>query len=83
LSFSTLHIPTSLFFHSRFGLEFGYSKPPCGSLDPKPPQWWYTYIDSVHYLHFGFLLFLITGAVSILVSLVTEPIPGKDASNQL
>jgi len=61
----------------RFGLEFGYAKPPCGSDDPKPPDWWYSLIDNLHYLHFGFILWIITGIVTILVSLVTEPIPGK------
>ena len=48
----------------RFGLEFGYSKPPCGSDDPKPPEWWYSLIDSLHYLHFGFILWGITGIVT-------------------
>ena len=24
----------------RFGLEFGYQKPPCGSHAERPPQWW-------------------------------------------
>merc|ERR1711884_179640 len=61
----------------RFGLEFGYSEPPCGSSDPKPPEWLYSAIKSVHYLHFGFILWIITGVVTILVSLVTEPIPSK------
>ena len=27
---------------SRFGLEFGYSKPPCGDFEtPQPPEWWF------------------------------------------
>ena len=44
---------------TRFGLEFGYAKPPCGSDDPKPPDWWYSLIDNLHYLHFGFILWII------------------------
>ena len=58
----------------RFGLEFGYQEPPCGSNDPKPPEWWYRWVRDIHYLHFGVILFLISGVVSILVSLVTPPI---------
>ena len=37
----------------RFGLEFGFQKPACGSGDPPPPDWWYSVVDKVHYLHFG------------------------------
>ncbi len=48
----------------RFGLEFGYSNPPCGSDDPSPPDWWKNLIGQIHYLHFGFMLFLLTGIVS-------------------
>ena len=61
-------------FTFRFGLEFGYQEPPCGSNDPKPPEWWYRWVRDIHYLHFGVILFLISGVVSILVSLVTPPI---------
>ena len=26
----------------RFGLEFGYTKPPCGDFEsPQPPEWWF------------------------------------------
>ena len=54
----------------RFGLEFGYAKPPCGSGDPKPPDWWYSLIDNLHYLHFGFILWMITGIVTWVALLI-------------
>ena len=40
----------------RFGLEFGFQKPACGSGDAPPPDWWYSVVDKIHYLHFGDLL---------------------------
>lgn len=61
----------------RFGLEFGYAIPPCGSGEEKPPQWWYNIIFNIHYLHFGILLWGITGIVTICVTLLTDPIPEK------
>ena len=42
----------------RFGLEFGFTKPACGSTDPQPPDWWKTWVDDIHYLHFGKSLIL-------------------------
>ncbi len=69
-------MPVSLTSYApRFGLEFGYSKPPCGSLDARPPEWWYRVVDDVHYLHFGVLLWALSTFVAVAVSLVTEPIP--------
>ena len=62
---------------TRFGLEFAFTKPPCGSEDDPPPDWWYSMIDKVHYLHFGIILWGVTGLVSIVVSLITDPIPEK------
>ena len=65
--------------HSRFGLEFGYRDPPCGDVvSPRPPQWWYLWVKNIHYLHFGVILFAISGVVSIIVSLVTPPIPEEN-----
>ena len=57
-------IDVLLGYLTRFGLEFGYSKPPCGSTDPNPPDWWFNLIDNLHYLHFGFILWCITGIVT-------------------
>merc|ERR1719153_28560 len=60
----------------RFGLEFGFSKPACGDFDsPRPPSWWYSLVDDIHYLHFGLLLWGISGIVIICVSLMTSPPP--------
>ena len=64
-------------FVCRFGLEFGYSLPPCGTPadDPSmPPEWWFDVVGKIHYLHFGIILFVISGTVTIIVSLVTPPI---------
>jgi len=67
----------------RFGLEFGYSKPACGDLtSPQPPSWWFKIVDQIHYLHFGLLLWAISGAVTIAVSLMTPP-PPKDSLHRL
>lgn len=63
---------------TRFALEFGFFKPPCGSSRPKPPEWWYTYIDNVHYLHFGIILFIITGIATVIISILTKPIPEEN-----
>jgi sodium/glucose cotransporter 1/sodium/glucose cotransporter 9 len=62
----------------RFAVEFSYNKPPCGApQDNKPPEWWYQIIDSIHYLHFGILLWALTTVITISVSVLTEPI-GKE-----
>ena len=46
----------------RFGLEFGYFKPPCGSAIPDTrPAFVRHFVDDIHYLHYGALLFLVTG----------------------
>lgn len=60
----------------RFGLEFGYSVPPCGSGLPDPrPEWVKTWVGGFHYLHFGAALFGFTALVAAIISLLTEPIP--------
>lgn len=55
----------------RFIWEFSYSTFPCGEeeKDDRPDI-----ISKVHYLHFGIILFVITVAVAVVVSLMTEPI---------
>ena len=60
----------------RFALEFGYSKPSCGSLiQDTRPAFVKAFVDDIHYLHYGAILFVITGAVTIIISMMTEPIP--------
>ncbi|CAG2104592.1 unnamed protein product [Medioppia subpectinata] len=58
----------------RFVMEFSYSVPTCGSgiADPRP-----TILSKVHYLHFGIILFIISSAVTIAISLLTKPIDEK------
>ncbi|XP_064460618.1 sodium/mannose cotransporter SLC5A10-like [Ornithodoros turicata] len=59
---------------TRFAWEFSYTVPPCGTAEPDPRP---AIISSVHYLHFGILLFFITIITSIVVSLLTPPIKAK------
>ena len=59
----------------RFVLEFGFFIPPCGSSIPdERPTFIKHFVDDVHYLHYGALLFFATGALTIIISLMTEPI---------
>jgi len=58
---------------TRFVLEFSIAPPPCGSTDPQPPEWWQRMVGDIHYLHFGLLLWAISGIVAIVVSLMTPP----------
>ncbi|XP_064460619.1 sodium/glucose cotransporter 4-like [Ornithodoros turicata] len=58
----------------RFGWEFSYSVPTCGSDAPDPRP---AIISSVHYLHFGILLFFLTIIITTVVSLLTPPIEAR------
>ena len=65
----------------RFGLEFAYTIPPCGSLDPEPrPDFVKTWVGYFHYLHFGTFLFFFNVLVAMVVSILTEPIPEEKVS---
>lgn len=60
----------------RFGLEFSTSVPACGDYtSAQPPQWWQDIVGQIHYLHFGLILWAISGLVTIAVSLITPPPP--------
>jgi len=60
----------------RFVLEFGYFIPPCGSPIPdERPTFVKHFVDDIHYLHYGALLFVTTGILTIIISLMTKPIP--------
>lgn len=37
-------------------------------------------IDKIHYLHYGLILFIISGSVAVLISLLTCPIPEDHVS---
>eukprot|EP00092_Neocalanus_flemingeri_P006236 GFUD01006710.1.p1 GENE.GFUD01006710.1~~GFUD01006710.1.p1 ORF type:complete len:708 (+),score=187.08 GFUD01006710.1:236-2125(+) len=59
----------------RFGLQFGYSSPPCGSgLEDTRPDFVKSAVDKFHYLHFGAFSFLLSSCVGVLVSLLTPAI---------
>jgi len=58
----------------RFGLEFGYTIPACGTgLPDTRPEIIKRLVGDIHYLHFGCILFVITLIVTVVVSLLTEP----------
>ncbi|XP_077510192.1 sodium/mannose cotransporter SLC5A10-like [Amblyomma americanum] len=58
----------------RFGWEFSYAVPSCGSTvqDPRPDV-----IAHMHYLHFGVLLFVISVIATGVISLLTPPIDDR------
>ena len=56
----------------RMILDFVYPAPGCGEVDTRPGI-----VSQVHYLYFGILLFVISMVVTIVVSLLTKPIPEK------
>jgi len=58
----------------RFGLEYSYNEPACGSSDEKPPEWWYTYVKNIHFLNFGVILWVISGLITVIVSILTPAI---------
>ena len=100
---SILLVEQKLNLQFRFGLEFGYTKPPCGDFEtPQPPEWWFKVfpehffqhldisryikkvclrqnpskvVDQIHYLHFGLLLWGISGIVT--VRWIADNIKGK------
>lgn len=59
----------------RMILDFAFVAPLCGDVDTRPEG--IINILSVHYLHFGIILFLITCIVITVVSLLTDPIDEK------
>ena len=56
---------------TRFILEFSFPPPLCsdGVPDDRP-----AIIKNFHYLYFAIFLFLVTGLVAIVISLLTPPI---------
>lgn len=62
----------------RFIMEFAFVVPVCGNEDQdKRPEWIKVIVGNVHYLHFGCILFVISLVVTVVISLLTEPIPEK------
>ena len=67
----------------RFGLEFSYTVPPCGSGLPDPrPEFVRQVVGKLHYLHFGVLVFCLTGIMTVIISFLTEPIPEDRVSRR-
>ncbi|XP_063063726.1 sodium/mannose cotransporter SLC5A10-like [Engraulis encrasicolus] len=61
---------------SRMLLEFAFPPPRCGIHDDAP-----SVLRSVHYLHFAILLWAITMAIIIGISLLTPPPPPEQVRN--
>lgn len=65
------------FFPQRIFIEVFSVYPPCGTtdMDAYPSDWWYYVVYKLHYLHFGMILWFVSGVIAVIVSLVTDPIP--------
>ncbi|KAK4293913.1 hypothetical protein Pmani_033422 [Petrolisthes manimaculis] len=62
----------------RFVMEFAYVVPVCGDeSEDNRPEIIKVLVGNVHYLHFGCILLVITLLVTVVVSLLTQPIPSK------
>ena len=60
----------------RFGLEFGYNPPICGSgLPDTRPEIVLDLVDRFHFLHFGGFNFALTCILAFLMAPLTQPIP--------
>lgn len=62
----------------RMVMEFIYTAPSCGEEDQRP-----SVLKDVHYLYFAIILFGLTVAVIVFVSLCTPPIPEENVSDTL
>ena len=60
-------------------LEFAIPAPACSSTEPDPRP----FITKLHYLHFGIVLFAISAAVAIVVSLLTKRPEEKNVRKKL
>ncbi|XP_019621023.1 PREDICTED: sodium/glucose cotransporter 4-like [Branchiostoma belcheri] len=56
----------------RLIMEFAYGEPGCGEPDLRP-----AILSKVHFLHCGIIVFLVTFIVTVVVSLLTKPIPDE------
>ena len=59
---------------ARMVLGFVYFRPPCGTEDTRP-TFVIQFIDGIHYLHYGAIMFVTTGMITVIISLFTKPIP--------
>ena len=56
----------------RMIINFSFKAPVCGEPDTRP-----SILRNVHYLYFALVLFLLTGILYIVISLLTEPPEGE------
>ncbi|XP_069339337.1 sodium/mannose cotransporter SLC5A10 isoform X3 [Eulemur rufifrons] len=61
---------------TRLVLEFLHPAPPCGEPDLRPAV-----LESIHYLHFAAVLFVLSGAIVVAGSLLTPPPQGVQIEN--
>uniref|UniRef100_A0A8C5V5Z3 Sodium/mannose cotransporter SLC5A10 n=1 Tax=Microcebus murinus TaxID=30608 RepID=A0A8C5V5Z3_MICMU len=61
---------------TRLVLEFLHPAPPCGEPDTRPAL-----LESIHYLHFAAVLFVLSGAIVVAGSLLTPPPQGAQIEN--
>lgn len=61
---------------TRIAWENAYTAASCGENDARP-----AIIKRVHYLHFAIVLFAVVVAVTVVISLLTQPIDDKHASH--
>ncbi|XP_021966846.1 sodium/glucose cotransporter 4 isoform X1 [Folsomia candida] len=59
----------------RFVMEFSFQSPTCGSgeVDSRP-EWVRAFVDDIHYLHYGCIIFIVTLVITYVVSILTPPI---------
>ena len=62
----------------RVIIDFSYKAPLCGEPDSRP-----SILRNVHYFYFALILFLLTGILCIVISVLTEPPEGKLVSLRL
>ena len=61
----------------RFGIEYSYPTPSCADAEPDPTP---SIVKNFHYLYFSTFLFVLTGVIAVIVSLLTKPINPKCVS---
>ncbi|XP_021943317.1 sodium/glucose cotransporter 4 [Folsomia candida] len=64
---------------ARFVLEYCFPAPLCslGLIDTRA-RWIKWFVDDIHYLHYGLLLFLVTFAITLTISLISQPTPATE-----
>ena len=60
----------------RLSLEYAHKLPSCAQEDKRPD-----FITKFHYIYYSMFLFGLTSSVTIVISLLTDPIASKHVSN--